>query len=181
MRKGEGNHVNVLLRILPECGTLPRTPDGESGAGSAALWRYAAPSPVTLQLLVWVRLVCLGMLLGATWTDPIMQVEHRRSAEPGASPARRGVGSGSRRPSEAGPVPTLRSCTVRTEEVSQGKLQAAAAAHGLRNAPSHARAPPCHRSRAPSASPDQPQARVTENRDWPVLGRARRWPYRTET
>jgi hypothetical protein len=37
--------------------------------------------PVTLQMLVGVVLVCLGVLLGSTWTALAFQSKHRRQIE----------------------------------------------------------------------------------------------------
>jgi cell division protein FtsL len=36
---------------------------------------------VTLQMLVGVVLLCLGVLLGSTWTEMILHAKHRRQAE----------------------------------------------------------------------------------------------------
>jgi hypothetical protein len=77
MKKGEGDHVN----ISPERDTPPRGPAGGPPAGSAPSWRYAAQSPVTLQVLAGVLLVCLGLLLGATWTTQALQPRLRHQAE----------------------------------------------------------------------------------------------------
>lgn len=77
MTKGEGDHVNSA----PERGTPPRCPTRGAATGSAASWRYAAQSPVILQVLAGVLLVCLGLLLGSTWTIQALQSRLRRQAE----------------------------------------------------------------------------------------------------
>ncbi|HSZ28402.1 MAG TPA: hypothetical protein VK784_01430 [Pseudonocardiaceae bacterium] len=82
-QEGEGDHVD----ISPERDTPPRSPAGGSGPGSAASWRSAARSPVTLQVPADLLLVCLGilfglgLLLGTTWTIQALQVRLRHQAE----------------------------------------------------------------------------------------------------
>jgi hypothetical protein len=76
-KKGEGAHVD----ISPERDTPPRGPAGGPGTGSAASWRYAAQSPMTLQVSAGLLLVCLGLLLGVTWTIQALQVRLRHQAE----------------------------------------------------------------------------------------------------
>jgi hypothetical protein len=58
MTEGEGDHVHVS----PERDTPPR-------------------SPVTLQVLGGLLLVCLGLLLGATWTAQALQARLGQQAE----------------------------------------------------------------------------------------------------
>ena len=48
---------------------------------SKTSWRNAPRSTVTLQVLSGVLLVCLGMLLGSTWTIQALQPKLRRQAE----------------------------------------------------------------------------------------------------
>ncbi len=52
----------------------------EPWSGSAS-WRYAPQSTVTLQVLTWVLLVCVGLLLGSSWTVQALQPKLRRQAE----------------------------------------------------------------------------------------------------
>jgi len=85
IQKGEGDHVNNS----PERDTPRRGPARGPGTGSGASWRYAAQSLVTLQvqslvtLQVWAGalLVCLGLLLGSTWTIQALQSRLCRQAE----------------------------------------------------------------------------------------------------
>lgn len=75
MRKGSDR-----VDISPEHGrrflvpALPRP-------GSDTSWRDTPQSPVILQVLSGVLLVCLGVLLGATWTTQALQPRLRRQAE----------------------------------------------------------------------------------------------------
>ncbi|MGH3854064.1 MAG: hypothetical protein ACRDR6_11315 [Pseudonocardiaceae bacterium] len=48
--------------------------------GSAASRRYVPQSSVTLEVSVGVLLVCLGLLLGSTWTIQALQARFRRLA-----------------------------------------------------------------------------------------------------
>jgi hypothetical protein len=80
--KGEGDHVN----ISPEHDTPPRDSARGPWPGSETSWRGAPHCAVTGQLLGWVLvgsilLVCLGLLLGATWTTQILQPKLRHQAE----------------------------------------------------------------------------------------------------
>lgn len=59
----------------------PRDPTGGPAARSAASWRYAPQGAVTLQVLGGLLLVCLGLLLGATWTTQALQPQLHRQAE----------------------------------------------------------------------------------------------------
>ncbi|MGH3773054.1 MAG: hypothetical protein ACRDRW_16955 [Pseudonocardiaceae bacterium] len=77
MKEAEGDHVN----ISPERDAPPRGPVGGLRSGSGASWRYAAQSPVTLPVLVGALLVCLGLLLGSTWTAQALQSRSSQQAE----------------------------------------------------------------------------------------------------
>ncbi len=48
---------------------------------SEASWRNPPPSTVTIQMLGAVLLVCLGLLLGSSWTVQALQPKLRRQAE----------------------------------------------------------------------------------------------------
>lgn len=78
MRKGTDDHVD----ISPERDyTLLGSTDGRPCAGSETSWRIAPQSAVTVQVLGGVLLVCLGLLLGASWTIQAVQPKLRRQAE----------------------------------------------------------------------------------------------------
>jgi hypothetical protein len=44
-------------------------------------WRHTPQSTVTLRVLSWVLLVCLGLLLGTAWTTQALQPKLRQQAE----------------------------------------------------------------------------------------------------
>lgn len=80
--KGEGDHVG----ISPERDTPPRGTARGPQPGDATSWRDTPRSAVTWQVLGQVLLgaallVCLGLLLGATWTAQALQARFRRHAE----------------------------------------------------------------------------------------------------
>ena len=80
--KGEGDHVS----IAPERGTPPRSPARGPWPGGATSRRNIPRSAVTWQTLGWILpvaalLVCLGLLLGSTWTTQALQPRLRRHAE----------------------------------------------------------------------------------------------------
>lgn len=80
--KGEGDHVG----ISPERDTPLRSAARGPRPGDAASWRNTPRSGVTGQVLGWVLLgaallVCLGLLLGATWTTQALQSQFRKQAE----------------------------------------------------------------------------------------------------
>jgi hypothetical protein len=76
---GEGgiDHVD----ISPEHDTLARSPAADPGPESETSWRHVPQNRVTIQALGAVLLVCLGLLLGATWTTQALQPSLRRRAE----------------------------------------------------------------------------------------------------
>jgi sulfite exporter TauE/SafE len=59
---------------------LPRSMAGGPWSGSVS-WRYASQRVVTIEVLVGVLLVCLGLLLGTSWTVQALQPRLRRQAE----------------------------------------------------------------------------------------------------
>ncbi len=76
--EGADNHVN----ISPERDyTLPRSAAIRPCAGSETSWRTTPQSTVTIEILGAVILVCLGLLLGASWTIQAVQPKLRRQAE----------------------------------------------------------------------------------------------------
>jgi hypothetical protein len=75
--EGGSDHVD----ISPERDALARVPAGEPRPGSATSWRNAPQSTVTLQMLGGVLLICLGLLLGVTWTIQALQPNLCRQAE----------------------------------------------------------------------------------------------------
>ena len=75
-RRGS-DHVD----ISPERDTLPRSPAGRPRSGSETSWRNAPQSTVTIEVLGAILLICLGMLLGTTWTTQALQPQLRRQAE----------------------------------------------------------------------------------------------------
>lgn len=59
-------------------------PGGTAGGlwpGSETPWRNTPQGTVTIQVLSAVLLVCLGLLLGASWTTQALQPNLRRQAE----------------------------------------------------------------------------------------------------
>jgi hypothetical protein len=69
------SHIGLSL----ERDTLSRSRAGELWTGSAS-WRYAPQSAMTIEVLVGVLLVCLGLLLGTSWTIQASQPKLRRQA-----------------------------------------------------------------------------------------------------
>ena len=76
MRKGAGDHVN----ISPERDTLPWGTAGGLRPGSTTSWRNAPQSAMTVEVMVGALLVCLGLLLGASWTVQALQPKLRGQA-----------------------------------------------------------------------------------------------------
>ena len=81
-KKGEGDHVS----ISPERDTSPQGPAGVPRPRSEMSWRNAPRIGVIPQVVAWilvgsVLLVCLGMLVGASWTSQVMQPKLRQQAE----------------------------------------------------------------------------------------------------
>jgi hypothetical protein len=70
------NHVDVLS----ERDALPHGMAGGPLPGSVSR-RYAPRSTVTQQIFIWVLLVCLGLLLGTSWTTQALQPKLRKQAE----------------------------------------------------------------------------------------------------
>jgi cell division protein FtsL len=66
--------------VSSERDALPRGTAGRPSPGSASR-RYAPRSAVTLQVLISVLLVCLGVLLGNTWTTQFLQHRLQKLAE----------------------------------------------------------------------------------------------------
>lgn len=82
MRKGDGNHVD----ISSERDTAPRGSVRGPWPGSDTSWRDPPRSAVTHDLLGWgvpgaLLLICLGLLLGATWTTQALRPKLHRQAE----------------------------------------------------------------------------------------------------
>ncbi len=75
--EGEGDHSN----ISPERDALPWTPAARPWPRSELSWRSAPQCTVALIVLSAVLLVCLGLLLGATWTVQALHRKLRRQAE----------------------------------------------------------------------------------------------------
>ncbi len=76
--EGADDHVD----ISPERDyTLPRSAAGWPYAGSETSWRNTPQSTVTIHVLGAVILVCLGLLLGTSWTIQAVQPKLRRQAE----------------------------------------------------------------------------------------------------
>jgi hypothetical protein len=75
--KKASNHVD----ISPERDAPPRSTDRELQRGSPTSWRITPQSAMTLQVLSGVLLVCLGLLLGMTWTIQALQARLRRQAQ----------------------------------------------------------------------------------------------------
>ncbi len=71
--------------ISTERDTLPRSraarPCFRRLPGDATSWRNTPLSAVTVQVLSAILLVCLGVLLGATWTIQVLQPRLRRQGE----------------------------------------------------------------------------------------------------
>lgn len=70
-------YVNTSLERDP----LPRSTAAESWTGNASSWRNTPQSTVILQVLGAVLLVCLGLLLGSSWTIQASQPKLGRQAE----------------------------------------------------------------------------------------------------
>lgn len=77
MTEGAGDHVD----ISPERDALPRSPAAAPQPGSETSWRSTPQCAVTLIVLGAVLLVCLGLLLGTTWTIQALQHRLRQQAE----------------------------------------------------------------------------------------------------
>jgi hypothetical protein len=75
--EGAGDHVDISL----ERDTLPRNTAVGPPSGSETSWRNAPQSTVTIQVLSAILLLCLGLLLGSTWTIQALQPKLRRQAE----------------------------------------------------------------------------------------------------
>jgi hypothetical protein len=75
--EGGTDHVD----ISPERDTLAHGTAGGPRPGSGTSWRDTPQSTVTLQVLSWVLLVCLGLLLGTTWATQALQPKLRQQAE----------------------------------------------------------------------------------------------------
>lgn len=75
--KKANNHVG----ISPERDAPPRSTNRELQRGSPTSWRITPQIPMTMQVLIGVLLVCLGLLLGTTWTIQALQARLRRRAE----------------------------------------------------------------------------------------------------
>lgn len=60
---------------------LPRSRAAGPWPGDATSWWNTPLSAVTVQVLSAILLVCLGVLLGATWTIQVLQPKLRRQAE----------------------------------------------------------------------------------------------------
>jgi hypothetical protein len=67
--------------IAPERDNLAHGPARGPRPRSEASWRDEPQSTVTLQVLSGVLLVCLGLLLGTTWTIQASQPKLRHQAE----------------------------------------------------------------------------------------------------
>jgi hypothetical protein len=78
LRKWEYDYASISLE---RDYTLPHYPVDRPSRGSASSWRDTPPSTVSLTVLGAVLLVCLGLLLGATWTTHTSQSMLRRQAE----------------------------------------------------------------------------------------------------
>jgi len=66
--------------FLSERDTPLRGTAGGPSRGSASR-RYAPRNAVTLQVVIWALSVCLGLLLGSTWTHQILQASLQRQAQ----------------------------------------------------------------------------------------------------
>ena len=77
--KGAGDHVG----ISPERDTLPRGPASGPRSGNETSRRNPPQCAVTIQAagLVLLACLCVGMLLGTTWTVQALQPKLRRQAE----------------------------------------------------------------------------------------------------
>ncbi len=73
----EGDHV----KISPESDAFTRGTAGGPRAGNATSRRNAPQSTVTIQVLGAVLLVCLGLLLGSSWTIQALQPRIHQQAE----------------------------------------------------------------------------------------------------
>lgn len=69
----------------PQRAALPRPTAGGPGPGSASSWLYAPQSMVTVQVTVTTQglggLVCLWLLLRASWVIQVLQFKLRQLAE----------------------------------------------------------------------------------------------------
>lgn len=74
--KRGGNHVNVS----PERDALPAGTASGPWVGSESSWRNQPQSTVTIEVLGAVLLVCLGLLLGSSWTIQALQSNLRQQA-----------------------------------------------------------------------------------------------------
>jgi hypothetical protein len=77
MSEGEGDHVD----ISPEGDALPRNPAAGPQARSERSRRSTRRCTMALIALGAGLLVCIGLLLGTTWTFQILQHKLRRQAE----------------------------------------------------------------------------------------------------
>ncbi|MGH3974646.1 MAG: hypothetical protein ACRDS9_15150 [Pseudonocardiaceae bacterium] len=76
--EGADDHVDISPeRDYP----LSRSPAGWPRAGSETSWRNTPQNTVTIQVLGAVMLLCLGLLLGTSWTIQALQPKLRRQAE----------------------------------------------------------------------------------------------------
>lgn len=81
-RRTDEEGVCSRVDISPERDAPPRTPADEPRFGSGTSSRRSTPQcTVALMVLGAVLLVCLGLLLGATWTVQALQPKLRRQAE----------------------------------------------------------------------------------------------------
>ncbi len=72
-----GDHVH----IRPERDAFSRCSVGGPWAGNDTSWRHTPRSAMTIQVLRAVLLVCLGLLLGSSWTIQAVQPKLHRQAE----------------------------------------------------------------------------------------------------
>jgi hypothetical protein len=75
--RGGDDHVN----ISPERGTFARSTAGVPWAGNDTSWRNEPQNTMTIQVLGASLLVCLGLLLGSSWTIQALQPKLRQQAE----------------------------------------------------------------------------------------------------
>jgi hypothetical protein len=72
-----GDHAH----ISPERDALSRCTAGRPWAGNDTSWRNTPQSAMTIQALSAVLLVCLGLLLGSSWTIQAVQSKLHQQAE----------------------------------------------------------------------------------------------------
>jgi hypothetical protein len=76
-RERGSDHVVISL----ERDKLPWITASKPRPGSETSWRNTPRSTVTLEVLSAVLLICLGLLLGTSWTVQALQPKLRRQAE----------------------------------------------------------------------------------------------------